>query len=138
MSPDTWQLEWTLLSRPGNIDVQLDLFGDYQSNVALYPKFQEFFRKHRPAALVVWGKHDPFFTVEGAQAYKRDLPDAELHLLDAGHFALETHAMEVAALIRDFLRPALEGELNVTCKTKVFIAIAIMEVPPLAPLRVKF
>ncbi len=108
-SPDTWQLDWALLSRPGNIDLQLDLFGDYQSNVALYPKFQVFFRKHRPPALIVWGRHDPFFTVEGAQAYRRDLPDAELHLLDAGHFALETHATEIAALIREFLGSRLNA-----------------------------
>lgn len=103
VSPDTWQLDWLLLSRPGNIDMQLDLFGDYQSNVALYPQFQRFFRDRRPPTLIVWGRRDPFFTVDGARAYLRDLPDAELHLLDAGHFALETHGDEIAALMRDFL-----------------------------------
>lgn len=103
LSPETWTLDWALLSRPGNIDVQLDLFGDYQSNVALYPRFHEFFRKYRPPTLIVWGRYDPFFTVVGAEAYRRDLPKAELHLLDAGHFALETHGDKIAALIRDFL-----------------------------------
>jgi pimeloyl-ACP methyl ester carboxylesterase len=102
-SPDTWTLDWALLSRPGNIDAQLDLFYDYRTNVALYPKFHEFFRTHRPPTLVVWGRHDPFFTVAGAEAYRRDLPDVELHYLDAGHFALETHGSEIAALIHDFL-----------------------------------
>jgi pimeloyl-ACP methyl ester carboxylesterase len=103
LSPDTWTLDWSLLSRAGNIDVQLDLFGDYQTNIAIYPKFHTFFRERRPPTLIVWGRYDPFFTVEGAQAYKRDLPAAELHLLDAGHFALETHLPEIAILIRDFL-----------------------------------
>jgi pimeloyl-ACP methyl ester carboxylesterase len=102
-SPDTWTLDWALLSRPGNIDAQLDLFYDYRTNVALYPKFHEFFRAHRPPTLLVWGRHDPFFTVAGAEAYRRDLPDAELHYIDAGHFALETHGPEIAGLIRDFL-----------------------------------
>jgi pimeloyl-ACP methyl ester carboxylesterase len=108
VSPDSWMLDWSLLSRPGNIDLQLDLLGDYQTNVALYPEFQAFFRERRPPALIVWGKGDPFFTVAGAQAYRRDLPNAELHLLDAGHFALETHGAEIAAHIRRFLpaRPA--------------------------------
>lgn len=109
VSPDTWMLDWSLLSRPGNIDVQLDLFGDYRSNVALYPKFQAFFRDRQPPTLIVWGKRDPFFTVAGAQAYKRDMPNAELHLLDASHFALETNGPEIAALIRDFLGRRLAG-----------------------------
>lgn len=103
LSPDTWTLDWALLARPGNVEVQLDLFGDYQSNLALYPQFQRFFREHRPPTLIVWGERDPFFTVDGAKAYRRDLPQAELHLLDAGHFALETHGPEIAALMRDFL-----------------------------------
>lgn len=103
LSPDTWMLDWALLNRPGNIDLQLDLFGDYQSNVALYPAFQNFFRAQRPPTLIAWGRHDPFFTVAGAEAYRRDLPDAELHLLDASHFALETHGPRIASLIRDFL-----------------------------------
>ena len=102
-APDNWMLDWTLLARPGNVDLQLDLFGDYQTNVALYPDFQEFFRDRRPPTLIVWGRHDPFFTVAGAEAYRRDLPDAELHVLDAGHFALESHGPTITALIRDFL-----------------------------------
>jgi pimeloyl-ACP methyl ester carboxylesterase len=102
-SPDTWTLDWALLSRPGNIDVQLELFYDYRTNVALYPRFQEFFRVFRPPTLIVWGRHDPFFTVAGAEAYRRDLPDAELHYLDTGHFALETHSPEIARLITEFL-----------------------------------
>lgn len=109
LSPDTWTLDWALLNRPGNIEVQLDLFGDYQSNLARYPEFQAFFRTHRPPTLVVWGKYDPFFTVAGARAYRRDLPEAEIHVLDAGHFALETHGPEVAVLIREFLRRRLPG-----------------------------
>lgn len=103
LSPDTWTLDWSLLRRPGNIDVQLDLFGDYQSNLALYPKFQAFLRERRPPTLIVWGQRDPFFTVEGARAYQRDVPQAELHLLDAGHVALETHAPEITALMRHVL-----------------------------------
>lgn len=103
VSPDTWMLDWSLLSRPDNIELQLDLFGDYRTNVALYPQFQAFFREHRPPTLIAWGRHDPLFTVAGAEAYRRDLPDAELHLLDAGHFALETNGAEIAAHIRRFL-----------------------------------
>jgi pimeloyl-ACP methyl ester carboxylesterase len=103
LSPDTWTLDWALLSRPRNIELQLDLFGDYQSNVALYPQFQRFLRERKPPTLVVWGERDPFFTVEGALAYRNDVPQAELHLLDAGHFALETHGLEIAALMRAFL-----------------------------------
>jgi pimeloyl-ACP methyl ester carboxylesterase len=102
-SPDTWTLDWARLSRPGNIDVQVGLFGDYRTNVALYPKFQEFLRQRRPPTLIVWGRHDPFFTEAGARAYLRDVPDAELHLLDAGHFALESRGAEIAALTRAFL-----------------------------------
>jgi pimeloyl-ACP methyl ester carboxylesterase len=102
-APDTWTLDWTLLERPGNIELQVDLFGDYQTNVALYPEFQAYFRAHRPPTLITWGRYDPFFTVAGAKAYLRDLPDAELHLLEAGHFALETHAGEIIPLVRRFL-----------------------------------
>lgn len=109
LTPDTWMLDWSLLSRPGNIDVQLDLFRDYQTNVGLYPEFHAFFRECRPPTLTVWGKHDPFFTMAGAEAYTRDLPDAELHLLDAGHFALETHVAQIANLIREFLNTKVLG-----------------------------
>lgn len=103
LSPDTWTLDRVLLARPGNVDVQLDLFGDYRSNVELYPQFQAYFRKHHPPTLIVWGRRDPFFTLAGAQAYQRDLPEAELHLLDAGHFALETQGAQIAVLMHEFL-----------------------------------
>ena len=103
LSPDAWTLDAALLARPGNDEIQLDLFGDYQSNLALYPKFQEYFRTRRPPLLAVWGKNDPFFLPPGARAFKRDIPDAEIHLLDAGHFALESQAPEIAAIIGDFL-----------------------------------
>jgi pimeloyl-ACP methyl ester carboxylesterase len=103
LSPDAWTLDSALLARPGNDEIQLDLFGDYQSNVALYPKFQAYIRIHRPALLAVWGKNDPFFLPAGAEAFKRDNPDAEIHLLDAGHFALESQGPEIASIIRDFL-----------------------------------
>jgi pimeloyl-ACP methyl ester carboxylesterase len=103
LSPDAWTLDAALLARPGNDEIQLDLFGDYQSNVALYPKFQEYFRTKRPPLLAVWGKNDPFFLPPGAHAFKRDIPEAEIHLLDAGHFALESQAPEIAQIISDFL-----------------------------------
>ena len=103
LSPDSWTLDSALLARPGNDEIQLDLFGDYRSNVALYPKFQEYFRTARPPLLAVWGKNDPFFLPAGAEAFKRDNPKAEIHLLDAGHFALENRGPEIAAIIRDFL-----------------------------------
>jgi pimeloyl-ACP methyl ester carboxylesterase len=103
LSPDGWTLDSALLARPGNDEIQLDLFGDYQSSVALYPKFQDYIRTKRPPLLAVWGKNDPFFLPPGAQAFRRDNPDAEVHLLDAGHFALESHAPQIAAIIRDFL-----------------------------------
>ena len=104
VSPDGYSLDNFYLSRPGAHEVQLDLFGDYKSNVALYPAFQAYFRAHRPAFLAVWGKNDPFFLPAGAEAFKRDIPDATVRFFDTGHFALETHAGEIAAAIRDFLR----------------------------------
>jgi pimeloyl-ACP methyl ester carboxylesterase len=107
LSPDAWTLDSALLARPGNDEIQLDLFGDYQSNVALYPTFQEYIRTRRPPLLAVWGKNDPFFLPAGAKAFKRDHPDAEIHLLDAGHFALESQGPEIAAMIRDFLARSL-------------------------------
>jgi pimeloyl-ACP methyl ester carboxylesterase len=102
LAPEAWTLDSALLARPGNDEIQLDLFGDYESNVALYPRFQEFIRTRTPL-LAVWGKNDPFFIPAGAEAFRRDNPDAEIHLLDAGHFALESEATEIAAIIRDFL-----------------------------------
>jgi len=110
LSPDAWTLDSALLARAGNDEIQLDLFGDYQSNVALYPKFQEYFRTRRPPLLAVWGRNDPFFLPAGAQAFRRDIPDADIQLLDAGHFALESHGPEIAALIRDFLGRKLQKQ----------------------------
>ncbi len=106
VSPDGYSLDNFYLSRPGADEVQLDLFGDYKSNVALYPTFQDYFRTHKPPFLAVWGKNDPFFLPAGAEAFKRDIPNATVRFFDTGHFALETHAAEIAAAIRDFL-PAL-------------------------------
>jgi pimeloyl-ACP methyl ester carboxylesterase len=103
LSPDAWTLDSALLARPGNDEIQLDLFGDYQSNIALYPEFQRYFRTRRPPLLAVWGRNDPFFLPAGAEAFRRDNPDAEIHLLDTGHFALESNGPEIAAIIRDFL-----------------------------------
>ena len=103
ISPDGYWLDNFYLARPGADEIQLDLFGDYKSNVALYPTFQNYFRTHRPRFLAVWGKNDPFFLPGGAEAFRRDIPGAIIHFFDTGHFALETHAKEIAAAIRDFL-----------------------------------
>ena len=108
-SPDTWTLDQALLDRPGNAEIQLDLFYDYRTNVPLYPQWQAYFRQHKPPTLVVWGKNDAIFIAAGATPYKRDLPNAEIHLLDTGHFALETHGTEIANLIRDFLGKHLKS-----------------------------
>jgi len=103
VAPEAYELDSALLARPGNDEIQLDLFLDYASNVALYPKFQEYFRAKQPPVLAVWGKNDPFFLPPGAEAFKRDIPSAEVHFYDTGHFALETHHREIAAAIREFL-----------------------------------
>jgi pimeloyl-ACP methyl ester carboxylesterase len=103
IAPESYTLDSALLARPGNDEIQLDLFLDYASNVALYPRFQEYFRTKRPPLLAVWGRNDPFFTPPGAEAYRRDIPDAEVHFFDTGHFALESHHNEIAARILDFL-----------------------------------
>ncbi|MGO4305495.1 alpha/beta fold hydrolase [Cupriavidus sp. RAF12] len=103
VSPDGYSLDDYYLSRPGADEIQLDLFGDYQNNVALYPAFQQYFRNHKPPFLAVWGKNDPFFLPAGAEAFKRDIPAAEVRFFDTGHFALETHAADIAAAISDFL-----------------------------------
>jgi pimeloyl-ACP methyl ester carboxylesterase len=103
VSPDGYSLDNFYLARPGADEVQLDLLGDYKSNVALYPAFQDYFRTYRPPFLAVWGKNDPFFLPPGAEAFKRDIPGAVVRFLDTGHFALETHAEEIAAAIRKFL-----------------------------------
>jgi len=103
VAPESYTLDSALLARPNNDEIQLDLFLDYASNVALYPKFQEYFRTKKPSLLAVWGKNDPFFLAPGAEAFKRDNPMAEVHFFDTGHFALETHAQEIAFATRDFL-----------------------------------
>ena len=105
LSPDGSALDSWYTARPGVDEIQLDLFLDYRSNVALYPAFQAYFREHRPKLLAIWGRNDPFFLPPGAESYRRDLPEAEIQFLDTGHFALETHAHEIADAIRRFLRP---------------------------------
>jgi len=107
IAPEAYTLDSSLLARPGNDEIQLDLFLDYASNVALYPKFQEYFRKHQPPLLAVWGKNDPFFLPPGAQAFKQDIPDAEIRFFNTGHFALETHHKEIAGMIYHFLKQKL-------------------------------
>lgn len=118
IAPEAYTLDSALLARPGNEEIQLDLFLDYASNVALYPKFQEYFRSRRPPLLAIWGKNDPFFLPQGAEAYKRDLPEAEVQFLNTGHFALETHWREIADVMRDFLERKLS--LN-TAKARVTV-----------------
>ena len=103
VSPDGYSLDNFYLARPGADEVQLDLFADYKSNVALYPTFQDYFRTHKPRLLAAWGKNDPFFLPAGAEAFRRDIPNATVRFFDTGHFALETHAKEIGASIRDFL-----------------------------------
>lgn len=104
VAPDGYLLDTFYMHRPDAQEIQLDLILSYRTNVALYPAFQDYFRTHRPPTLAVWGRNDAFFQPAGAEAYKRDNPDAAVHLLDAGHFALETHHGEIAALMRDFLK----------------------------------
>ena len=104
LDPTTWTLDQVGLDRPGNADIQLDLFYDYRTNVPLYPEFQAFFRHYQPPTLIVWGKNDLIFPAEGAAPYARDLHDLETHLLDTGHFALETHGEEIASRIEEFLK----------------------------------
>jgi pimeloyl-ACP methyl ester carboxylesterase len=104
VSPDGYTLDIAYLARPGADEIQLDLILDYRSNVALYPAFQAYFRKHQPPLLAVWGKNDPFFIPPGAEGYRKDLPNARIEFLDTGHFALETHAQEIASLMLEFLQ----------------------------------
>jgi pimeloyl-ACP methyl ester carboxylesterase len=108
VSPDGYNLDNYYMTRPGAHEVQLDLFLDYASNVEMYPKFQEYFRKHQPALLAVWGNGDPFLVPAGAEAFKRDIKNAKVLFFDTGHFALETHCDEIGAAIRDFL-PRVEA-----------------------------
>ena len=116
--PESYTLDTALLERPGNKEIQLDLFLDYASNVKLYPKFQEYFRQAKPPLLAIWGKNDPFFVPAGADAFKKDIPNAKIQFLDTGHFAIETHVAEIASAIKDFLdtngikRQAGEGAVS--------------------------
>jgi pimeloyl-ACP methyl ester carboxylesterase len=103
IAPEGYTLDAAIIARPGNMDIQLDLFLDYANNVKLYPSFQAYFRKEKPPLLAIWGKHDPFFIPAGAEAYRRDNPSATVHLLDTGHFALETHLEEIAAAVKHLL-----------------------------------
>jgi len=103
VAPESYTLDSALLARPGNDEIQLDLFLDYASNVALYPDFQKYLRTHRPPLLAVWGKNDPFFLPPGAEAFRRDVPDADVRFYDTGHFALETHGAEIAGAVGEFL-----------------------------------
>ncbi len=109
IAPESYTLDAALLARPGNEDIQLDLFLDYADNVKLYPAFQEYFRREKPPLLAIWGKNDAFFTPPGAEAFKRDIPSAAVQFLDTGHFALETHGEEIAAAMRQFLEPHLSA-----------------------------
>jgi len=112
VAPEAYTLDSALLARPGNDEIQLDLFLDYASNVALYPQFQDYFRTKKPSLLAVWGKNDPFFLPPGAEAFKRDNPNAEVHFFDTGHFALETHHREIGDTIRKFLNRILPAEVH--------------------------
>jgi pimeloyl-ACP methyl ester carboxylesterase len=103
IAPESYTLDAALLERPGNKEIQLDLFLDYASNVKLYPKFQEYFRKSKPPLLAIWGKNDPFFIPAGADAFRKDLPNARVQFLDTGHFATETHGAEITAAMKEFL-----------------------------------
>jgi len=112
VAPEAYELDSALLARPRIDEIQLDLFLDYATNVALYPRFQEYFRTRRPPLLAVWGKNDPFFRPNGAEAFQRDNPSAEVRFYDTGHFALETHAAEIASAIGGFLARALTSQTN--------------------------
>jgi len=104
IGPESWATDCYYVKKEGRAAAQMDLFYDYKNNVSLYPQFQEYFRSHRPHFLGVWGKNDPFFCPSGLSAYKEDLPDAEIHFLNTGHFALETHADEIGSMVRDFVK----------------------------------
>jgi len=104
IAPEGYTLDAALMARPGNVDIQLDLFLDYANNVRLYPTFHEYFRRWKPPLLAIWGRHDPYFIPAGAEAFRRDNPNATVQFLDTGHFALETHVEEIAAAMRDFLQ----------------------------------
>ena len=103
VSPELWMLDWELMKRPGNIDMQFELNCDFKSNIDMFPVFQHYFRTHQPRALIVWGKYDVFFSVEEAGCYKRDLPNAQIHIINGGHMVLETNFDEMLKLVNDFL-----------------------------------
>jgi pimeloyl-ACP methyl ester carboxylesterase len=107
--PESYTLDSALLDRPGNKEIQLDLFLDYGSNVKMYPAFQEYFRKSQPPLLAIWGKNDPFFLPAGAEAFRGDIPKATVQFLDTGHFAIETHVVEIASAMMDFLNRSVQG-----------------------------
>jgi pimeloyl-ACP methyl ester carboxylesterase len=107
VAPESYALDQLFLDRPGNDEIQLDLFLDYRNNVDLYPKFQQYFRTNKPPTLAVWGKRDPFFLPAGAEAFRRDNPNADVHFVDSGHFALENHVDEIGCIMRAFLANAL-------------------------------
>jgi pimeloyl-ACP methyl ester carboxylesterase len=109
VAPESYTLDAALLERPGNKEIQLDLFLDYASNVKLYPRFQEYFRKSKPPLLAIWGKNDPFFIPAGAKAFQKDLPNAKVQFLDTGHFAIETNVVEIAAAMKEFLEVPTAG-----------------------------
>jgi pimeloyl-ACP methyl ester carboxylesterase len=109
VAPESYTLDTALMERPGNKEIQLDLFLDYASNVKLYPKFQDYFRKSKPPLLAIWGKNDPFFIPPGAEAFQKDLPNAKVQFLDTGHFAIETHVVEIAAAMKEFLEKSGAG-----------------------------
>ncbi|MBL1292283.1 MAG: alpha/beta hydrolase [Thiotrichales bacterium] len=109
LAPESYTLDSALMARPGNDEIQLDLFLDYASNIDLYPAFQAYFRTHQPPLLAVWGQHDPFFLPAGAEAFKQDIPAADIHFFDTGHFALETHCAEIAVLVGDFLARSVKA-----------------------------
>lgn len=108
VSPDNWESDYGFMQRPHSVRMNLDLFYDYRNNVALYPQWHDYFKSHQPPTLIVWGRNDPFFTVEGARAYARDNPNVELHLLETGHFVLEDRLGEATQLIRAFLAAHLD------------------------------
>ena len=112
IKPEGYTLDAALLARPGNVDIQLDLFLDYASNVKLYPRWQQYFREAKPPLLAVWGKYDPFFIPAGAEAFKKDIPNATVKFLPTGHFALETHLEEIVATMRPFLWEINQGRLQ--------------------------
>jgi pimeloyl-ACP methyl ester carboxylesterase len=103
VSPELWMVDWELMKKPGNTDMQFELNCDYKSNFEMFPAFQKYFHDHQPPALILWGKYDVFFAIEEAGCYKRDLPDAQVHMLDGGHWALETNFDEVLGLINKFM-----------------------------------